>query len=131
MERAGSRQRSGTPVSTRARPRKLWTIDWEERLDRKALLDRGRDAEVAALIELYDRYGLRLLLSEERLPEPERRVLILHIAGSGGGDGIAETACAPPGAPNKEGRAAIGRARPRGHDMDASVAERGGGNPIL
>jgi len=58
-----------------------WGTDWQEYLDRKVLLERARSAQVTALKELYDRYHLRLLLVEKRLPDAKRRALMVHIVG--------------------------------------------------
>ena len=77
------RRRPGSGVAPRqAEPRTRWIEDWEEYLDRKVLLDRARKAQIEAFKELYDRYRLRLLLAEERLPEVRRRALMAHIAGN-------------------------------------------------
>lgn len=73
----------GAPAGPRAPKR--WMIDWQEYLDRKVLLDRAKKARIDALKELYDRYGLRLPLAEERLPETDRRALVAHISGASGG----------------------------------------------
>ena len=75
------RRRPGSGVAPRqAEHSTRWIEDWEEYLDRKVLLDRARKAQVEAFKELYDRYGLRLLLAEERLPDRERRALMAYIA---------------------------------------------------
>ncbi len=66
---------------TGARSGKRRVVDWEEYLDRKVLLDRARKGQIEALKEIYNRYGLRLLLAEERLSGAERRALRAHIAG--------------------------------------------------